>query len=117
VKRPRIVLSDAAVADILELSDWYQEQSGDKLACNSESYPKPRRNQFSFHRAPGVQYRRPVMKHPTKCLAGFCLCQRPYYYSGAPESALGLINSAGRLLLSSLFSTAIATLCSTAAIS
>jgi len=32
VKRPRIVLSDAAVADILEQSDWYQEQSGDKLA-------------------------------------------------------------------------------------
>ena len=32
MKRPRIVLSDAAVADILEESDWYQEQSGDKLA-------------------------------------------------------------------------------------
>ena len=32
MKRPRIVLSDAAVADILEQSDWYQEQSGDKLA-------------------------------------------------------------------------------------
>jgi hypothetical protein len=32
VKRPRIVPSDAAVADILEQSDWYQEQSGDKLA-------------------------------------------------------------------------------------
>jgi hypothetical protein len=32
VKRPRIVLSDAAVADILEQSDWYQEQLGDKLA-------------------------------------------------------------------------------------
>jgi plasmid stabilization system protein ParE len=32
VKRTRIVLSDAVVADILEQSDWYQEQSGDKLA-------------------------------------------------------------------------------------
>jgi len=32
VKRPRIVLSNAAVADILEQSDWYQEQSGEKLA-------------------------------------------------------------------------------------
>jgi toxin ParE1/3/4 len=32
VKRSRIVLSDAAVADILEQSEWYQEQSGDKPA-------------------------------------------------------------------------------------
>jgi toxin ParE1/3/4 len=32
VKRPRIVLCEAAVADILEQSDWYQEQSGEKLA-------------------------------------------------------------------------------------
>ena len=37
MKRPRIVLSDAAVADILEQSDWYQEQSGDKLAKRWES--------------------------------------------------------------------------------
>jgi len=36
VKRPRLVLSDAAVADILEQSDWYQEQSGDKLAAMGE---------------------------------------------------------------------------------
>lgn len=32
MKRPRIVLSDAAVADILEQSDWYEEKSGKKLA-------------------------------------------------------------------------------------
>ena len=32
MKRPRIVLSDAAVADILEQSDWYEEKSGEKLA-------------------------------------------------------------------------------------
>ena len=32
-----IVLSDAAVADILEQSDWYQEQSGDKLARSVRS--------------------------------------------------------------------------------
>ena len=37
MKRRRIVLSDAAVADILEQSDWYQEQSGDKLAKRWES--------------------------------------------------------------------------------
>ena len=37
MKRPRLVLSDAAVADILEQSDWYQEQSGDKLAKRWES--------------------------------------------------------------------------------
>ena len=37
MKRPRIVLSDAAVADILEQSDLYQEQSGDKLAKRWES--------------------------------------------------------------------------------
>ena len=37
MKRPRIVLSDAAGADILEQSDWYQEQSGDKLAKRWES--------------------------------------------------------------------------------
>ncbi len=37
VKRPRIVLSDAAAADILEQSDWYQEQSGDRLAKRWES--------------------------------------------------------------------------------
>jgi len=37
VKRPRIALSDAAVVDILEQSDWYQEHSGDKLAKRWES--------------------------------------------------------------------------------
>ena len=37
MKRPRIVLSDAEVADILEQSDWYQEQSGDRLAKRWES--------------------------------------------------------------------------------
>ena len=37
MNRPRIALSDAAVADILEQSDWYQEQSGDKLAKRWES--------------------------------------------------------------------------------
>jgi toxin ParE1/3/4 len=32
VKRPRLVLSDAAVADILEQADWYSVQSGAALA-------------------------------------------------------------------------------------
>jgi toxin ParE1/3/4 len=32
VKRPRLVLSDAAVADILEQGDWYRRQSGQALA-------------------------------------------------------------------------------------
>ena len=35
---------------------------------SSESYPKSRRNQLSFHIALGVQYRRPVMRHPVRCL-------------------------------------------------
>ena len=35
---------------------------------SSVSYPKSRRNQLSFHMALGVQYRRPVMKHPVRCL-------------------------------------------------
>ncbi len=32
MKHPRLVLSDAAVSDILEQSDWYVEQSGKPLA-------------------------------------------------------------------------------------
>lgn len=32
MKRPRLVLSDAAVADILEQAEWYGEQSGEELA-------------------------------------------------------------------------------------
>lgn len=32
MKRPRLVLSDAAATDILEQSDWYIEQSGKSLA-------------------------------------------------------------------------------------
>lgn len=32
MKRPRIVLSDIAVADIIEQANWYDEQSGSELA-------------------------------------------------------------------------------------
>ena len=32
MKSPRLVLSDAAVADILEQTDWYAAQSGESLA-------------------------------------------------------------------------------------
>ena len=32
MKKPRLVLSDAAVADILEQADWYAAQSGQALA-------------------------------------------------------------------------------------
>ena len=32
MKKPRLVLSDAAVADILEQADWYSAQSGEVLA-------------------------------------------------------------------------------------
>jgi len=32
VKRQRITLSDAAVADILEQADWYEDQADSKLA-------------------------------------------------------------------------------------
>jgi toxin ParE1/3/4 len=32
VKRPRLALSDAAVADVLEQADWYHAQSGAALA-------------------------------------------------------------------------------------
>ena len=32
MKKPRLVLSDAAIADILEQADWYLEQSGRPLA-------------------------------------------------------------------------------------
>ena len=32
MKKPRLVLSDAAIADILEQADWYSAQSGDALA-------------------------------------------------------------------------------------
>lgn len=32
MKRPRLVLSDAAIADILEQADWYVAQSGEALA-------------------------------------------------------------------------------------
>jgi len=37
------------------------------LTNSSVSYPKSRKNQLSFHMARGVQYRRPVMKHPVRC--------------------------------------------------
>jgi toxin ParE1/3/4 len=37
VKRPHIVLSDLAAADILEQADWYSEQSGSKLASRWEN--------------------------------------------------------------------------------
>jgi toxin ParE1/3/4 len=36
VKRPRLVFSDAAVADILEQADWYRAQSGRTLALRWE---------------------------------------------------------------------------------
>jgi toxin ParE1/3/4 len=32
VKAPHLTLSDAAVADILEQSEWYEKQAGEKLA-------------------------------------------------------------------------------------
>ena len=32
MKAPRLVLSEAAVSDILEQSDWYEAQSGKELA-------------------------------------------------------------------------------------
>jgi plasmid stabilization system protein ParE len=32
VKKPRLVLSDAAIADVLEQADWYRGQSGAALA-------------------------------------------------------------------------------------
>jgi toxin ParE1/3/4 len=31
VKKPRLVISEAAAADIVEQADWYQEQSGAEL--------------------------------------------------------------------------------------
>jgi toxin ParE1/3/4 len=37
VKRPRVVLGDLAIADILEQADWYNEQSGSKLARRWEN--------------------------------------------------------------------------------
>lgn len=37
MKRPRIVLGDLAVADILEQAGWYEEQSGSKLARRWEN--------------------------------------------------------------------------------
>ena len=37
MKRQRITLSDAAVADILEQADWYQNQSDHKLAKRWEN--------------------------------------------------------------------------------
>jgi plasmid stabilization system protein ParE len=36
VKASRITLSDAAIADILEQADWYQEKPGRKLAARWE---------------------------------------------------------------------------------
>jgi toxin ParE1/3/4 len=36
VKKPRLVLADAAIADILEQAYWYVEQSGRPLALRSE---------------------------------------------------------------------------------
>jgi toxin ParE1/3/4 len=32
VKKPRLVLSDAAIADVVEQADWYRGQSGAALA-------------------------------------------------------------------------------------
>ena len=32
MKKPRLVLSDAAIADILEQATWYEQQSGTALA-------------------------------------------------------------------------------------
>jgi toxin ParE1/3/4 len=32
VRKPRLAVSDAAAADIVEQADWYQEQSGAELA-------------------------------------------------------------------------------------
>jgi len=37
VKRPRVLVSDLAVSDILEQADWYDEQSGSKLAQRWEN--------------------------------------------------------------------------------
>ena len=36
MKRPRLFLSNAAVADILEQADWYRAQSGDVLEARWE---------------------------------------------------------------------------------
>lgn len=36
MKKPRLVLSDSAVADILEQADWYRAQSGRPLALRWE---------------------------------------------------------------------------------
>jgi len=36
VKKPRLVFSDAAVADVLEQADWYRAQSGQRLALRWE---------------------------------------------------------------------------------
>lgn len=37
MKKPRLVLSDAAVADVLEQADWYRDQSGRRLALRWEN--------------------------------------------------------------------------------
>jgi toxin ParE1/3/4 len=37
VKRSRVVLGDLAIADILEQADWYNQQSGSKLARRWEN--------------------------------------------------------------------------------
>ena len=36
MKRHRLVLSDAAIADVLEQADWYRAQSGRRLALRWE---------------------------------------------------------------------------------
>jgi toxin ParE1/3/4 len=36
VKKPRLVFSDAAIADIVEQADWYRAQSGPRLALRWE---------------------------------------------------------------------------------
>jgi toxin ParE1/3/4 len=38
--KPRLALSDAAIADILEQADWYAEQSGEALAHRWEKAVK-----------------------------------------------------------------------------
>ena len=37
MKKPRLVVSDAAVADIVEQADWYAAQSGEALAQRWET--------------------------------------------------------------------------------
>jgi toxin ParE1/3/4 len=36
MRQPRLVLSDAAVADVLEQSDWYRDHAGEPLALRWE---------------------------------------------------------------------------------